>query len=103
MTTRAVLVVDAIADMQQTKAAVDLIASLGYELVGVVGPHDYRQAHKMIGDDTADIIMFCRHGDLPSVALAAPDSGRRTEPLLRRPQAVPGQRTEILRRPRPVA
>jgi len=65
----------------------DAVDRLGWELVGVIDPSDFKTAHRMIADGQADIILAASQSDLPSVALAsdagAPPNQRRCRILLR--------------------
>lgn len=73
-------------------AGIDQIIRLGYEIVGVIDPTRYRDAHQMIADGLADMILIFRFGDLPSVQLVGDAEGqlyrhdsreRRAAPVLR--------------------
>lgn len=68
-------------------AAMDRVAELGYALVGVIDPAQVREAHRMIADDLADIIVVFRLEAIPSVQalgeVGASTVGRRTQRLLR--------------------
>ncbi len=50
--------------------ALDAASAAGYEVVGVLDPQDFREAHRLIGDGTADLILIARPDYLPSVRLA---------------------------------
>jgi hypothetical protein len=83
--------------LRRTADALDLAAAAGYEVVGVVDPVNFREAHGLVADDVADVILVAVAGGLPSVVMAADvrNSGHRAEqggpvpPHRRRPQPIP--------------
>ncbi len=89
--------------------ALDRIAQLGYELVGVIDPADYRVAHQMVADGRAEVIVVTRLGDLPSVrsaGMGGTAQNQRSQPVLRpaaeaapeQPGAGRARRTQLIRR-----
>ena len=73
---------------RRISAALDVIARLGWTLIGLVDVADYRVAHKMVADGEADVIMAAAQEDLASVVYAAdaapnPNQHIRTRRLLR--------------------
>jgi hypothetical protein len=57
--------------------ALETIITAGYDLVGVLDPSDYREAHRLVAVGMVDVIVVARTHDLPSIRLADQTNGRK--------------------------
>jgi hypothetical protein len=104
VTRRAVLIAPRVGGSGETPTslkamldAMDEMARAGFELVGVLDPKDHLEAHRMIADGVADVIVVTRPDHLPTVRVVA-DKAWFARPA-RTPDSVP---PGVVRRPRPV-
>ncbi|MFY1703951.1 hypothetical protein ACN28G_19815 [Micromonospora sp. WMMA1923] len=66
-----VLLLTETSDQRGQARVLDWIARTGAELVALVRPEDFRDAHRMVADGTVDLIVTASVADLPGVLVAS--------------------------------